>query len=365
MALIKLNNRSSEDNAIHGKRNILINGAMEVAQRGNSATGKTTGGYYTVDMFRTDQNGCTVSYSQVALSSSDDPFSYGIGSTWKVEVTTAASSDAGTMRMDTRVEAQNLRKSGWDYTSSSSYVTFSCWCKSSLAGTYYIGFRTDDGTAKQYTQSFTLVADTWKKITMTIPGDSGLTFNDDTGMGALIAIHVDERTAQSDSGHTLDGWQTYSSTSRTPDFSQDWSETLNATFFTTGWQLELGDTASPFEHRSYGEELSLCQRYYEKFGQGWWARFESGSNLVVNGQFKVEKRVAPTISLPVGDDIRLYEWGVADRDATPTLSSTAMAVNGGHFKLSGFSGGSTGEIWGVGGTPDSITEHPFEAKAEL
>jgi len=130
-------------------------------------------------------------------------------------------------------------------------------------------------------------------------------------------------------------------------------------------KLEIGSVATPFEHRSYGEELSLCQRYYEKFGQGWWSRFESGSGLVVNGQFKVEKRTAPTIGLPTGGTIRLYEWGVGDRDATPTLTSTSMNANGGHFKLSGFSGGSTGEIWGVGGTNTDFSTHPFEAKAEL
>ncbi len=134
----------------------------------------------------------------------------------------------------------------------------------------------------------------------------------------------------------------------------------------TGVQFERGQEATPFEERSYGEELQLCQRYYERFGQGWWARFESGSQLVVNGQFKVQKRTAPTIGLPTGGTIRLYEWGVADRDATPTLTNTSMSANGGHFKLSGFStGGSTGEIWGVGGTNSDFSTHPFEAKAEL
>ena len=243
-----------------GRRNLIINGAMQVAQRGTSSTGQTTGGYKTVDRFRTDHNGFTGSYTQAT----DVPSGYGFSHSYKIEVTTAASSDAGTLRFDTRVEAQNLRNSGWNYTSSSSFVTFSCWVKSSLAGTYYFGFRTDDGTSRQYTEAFTLVADTWKKLEISIPGDSSVTFNNDNGMGALIALHMDERTAQSDSGHTLNGWQNYSASSRTPDFSQNWSETLNATFHTTGWQLEVGDTSTDFEHRSFAEEHQLCRRYFQK-----------------------------------------------------------------------------------------------------
>ena len=287
-----------------GRRNLVINGAMRVAQRGTSETGKTTGGYYTVDRYRTDHNGFTGSYTQ----DTDVPSGYGFSNSLKIQVTSAASSDAGTLRLDTRIEAQDLRNSGWDYTSSSSYATFSCWVKSSLAGTYYFGFRTDDGTSRQYTKAFTLVANTWKKIEISMPGDSSITFDNDKEMGALIALHIDERTAQSDSGHTVDGWQNYSGTSRTPDFSQNWSETLNATFHTTGWQLEVGDSASEFEHRSFGEELALCERYFQKtynYGSYLTANADLGAvgyyatndSDAMNVNFTSPMRTGPTLSI--------------------------------------------------------------------
>ena len=292
-----------------GRRNIIINGAMQVAQRGTSSTGQTSGGYKTVDRYRTDHAGFTGSYTQ----DTSVPSGYGFSHSHKIEVTTAASSDAGTLRFDTRVEAQDLRKSGWNYTNSSSYITFSCWVKSSLAGTYYFGFVTFDGTGRQYSEAFTLVADTWKKLEINIPGDSSVTFNDDNGLGALIALHIDETTSSSDSGHTLNGWQNYSSSSRTPDFTQDWSETLNATFHTTGWQLEVGEQATPFEHRSFGEELALCQRYFEKsYSAGTAPASDTSLGLITTDSmggdtttaylahqlhYRTPKRAAPTVTI--------------------------------------------------------------------
>ena len=257
------------------------------------------------------------------------PSGYGFSNSYKIEVTTAAGSDAGTLRLDTRIEAQDLRNSGWDYTSSSSFVTFSCWVKSSLAGTYYFGFRTDDGTSRQYTEAFTLVADTWKKLEINIPGDSSVTFNDDNGMGVLIALHIDETTSSSASGHTLDGWQNYSSSSRTPDFSQDWSETLNATFHTTGWQLELGSSASPFEHRSYGEELELCHRYFYRLdssvlrmaGRPGFSQTNQANRLGV--EFPMTMRSAPSYT---ESGMRVWD-GVGTYDL-PSAGTTRMDTKG-------------------------------------
>jgi len=350
-----------------GRRNLIINGAMQVAQRGTSSTGQTSGGYKTVDRFRADHGGFTGSYTQ----DTNVPSGYGFSNSYKVEVTTAASSDAGTLRIDQRIEAQNLRNSGWDYTNSSSYITFSCWVKSSLAGTYYFVLRSDDGTAKQYTESFTVTANTWKKLEISILGDSGLTFNNDTGFGAFVTIFVDDTTSNTDSGTTLNGWQTYSSSSRSPDFSQKWTETLNATFHTTGWQLELGNSASPFEHRSYGEELALCQRYYCKsFPQGTAPVHDSGdfiyqqcrpysSNFFagIGTQFPVEMRASPTMTIWTGDVSANTNSGrVSYYDGTwknTTVSIHAGSSSNGFY----FDGQATSSI--------VLVQFNFEADAEL
>jgi hypothetical protein len=245
-------------------RNLVINGKMAVSQRSTSVTGKTTGAYYTIDRFRTDHTGFTGTYTQ----STDVPSGYGFSNSYKIENTSVASSNGGTLRLDQRIEAQTLRNSGWDYTNSSSSLSYNFWAKSSVAGTYFVGFRTDDGTARQFTKAFTLSANTWTNVSFPISGDSNLTFNNDNGHGCLLAIHIDEATGQSDSGHTLDGWQNYNSSSRTPDFSQKWTETANATFLTTGWQLEVGQNPTSFEHEPFERTLAKCERYYQRWQAG-------------------------------------------------------------------------------------------------
>ena len=274
-------------------RNLIINGKMEVSQRGTSATGKTSGDYYTVDRFRTDHNGFTGTYTQAT----DVPSGYGFSNSFKIENTSVASSNGGRLRIDQRIEAQNLRNSGWDYTNSSSSLSYNCWVKSSVAGTYYVGFRTDDGTSRQFTKAFTVSANTWTNVSFAISGDSNLTFNNDNGMGVLLAIHVDETTGESDSGHTLNGWQNYSSSSRTPDFTQKWTETANATFLTTGWQLEVGQNKTVFEHEPIERTLEKCHRYYSQGAVGGGGSYGGGGSVPLIGfTYPKPMRATPSAS---------------------------------------------------------------------
>ena len=112
--------------------NLLINGSFQVAQRGTSST---DGGYQTVDRWKTERSG-GVTQSQVSLTSSDTPYSYGFRKALKAENTSNSNVAGDYTQIIQIIEAQNLANSGWDYTSSSSYVTLQFWVKSSLAGTY-------------------------------------------------------------------------------------------------------------------------------------------------------------------------------------------------------------------------------------
>jgi len=240
-------------------RNLIINGAMNVTQRGTSSTSTS---YQTVDRFLNSINGGTVTQAQHALTSSDTgPWAKGFRNSYH-QTNTSSSSDAAANFRNVYyyVEAQDLANSGWDYTSSSSYITLSFWAKSSLAGTYYIQLRSQDGTGQNYASPYTLVANTWKKITVKIPGNSNIQIDNDNGAGLMIYWVLDYGTNFTDSMST-DTWAAYSSSSRTPDFAQDWTGTASATFEITGVQLEVGEIATDFEHRSYGEELARCQRY--------------------------------------------------------------------------------------------------------
>ncbi len=315
-------------------RNLIINGKMEVSQRETSATGKTSGDYYTIDRFRTDHNGFTGTYTQAT----DVPSGYGFSNSFKIENTSVASSNGGTLRLDQRIEAQNIRNSGWDYTNSSSSLSYNCWVKSSVAGTYYVGFRTDDGTSRQFTKAFTVSANTWTNVSFAISGDSNLTFNNDNGMGVLLAIHIDEATGQSDSGHTLNGWQNYSASSRTPDFTQKWTETANATFLTTGWQLEVGQNPTSFEHEPFERTLAKCQRYYQVIGFNIQDYPPTGGYLDCQINFPTEMRAVPSAAITDGTKGGLSALATATHNRTTTGGRVENQTSGNGSRAYHFGG---------------------------
>ena len=243
-------------------RNLIINGAMNIAQRGTSST---SSGYQTVDRYKNDSGGVSVTQSQQVLSSGS-PYDEGFRYFLRLANTSTSNSASSAAEIQHRVEAQNLAQSGWNYTSSSSYITFSFWVRSSLAGTYYVTYRARDAGNLQYIKSFTLAADTWTKVTHTIPGGSSVVFNNDNGEGLRIMIVPHYGTNFTGSGAQLDTWHARSGDDYFPDYAQNWSNTASATFDVTGVQLEVGEMATPFEHRSYGDELTRCQRYCQTLG---------------------------------------------------------------------------------------------------
>ena len=238
-------------------RNIIINGAMLVAQRGVTST--STSAYSTVDRFaitisNTDE---TPTQAQVDVASGTTPYTLGFRKAYKI---TNGNQTGGAGASDRIViaqilEAQDIANSGWNYTSTSSYITLSFWVKSSVAQNFYGYIKTDDGTAQNYPfETGSLTADTWTKITKTIPGNSNLQFDNNNASGLRIHITPFLGTDYTASP-TLNTWATYASGTRTPDQTSTWYTTNDATFEITGVQLEVGDTATSFEHLSFGEEL--------------------------------------------------------------------------------------------------------------
>jgi hypothetical protein len=140
----------------------------------------------------------------------------------------------------------------------------SFWARSSLAGTYNVLLKSHDGTAQGFSSAFTLVADTWKKISVTIPGNSSITINNDNGIGLRCYVVPHLGTDYTTSGHTSDAWQTLDNNNLVPDYAQNWSNTASATFDMTGWQVEVGQVSTPFPHEDIGTTLAKCQRYYQR-----------------------------------------------------------------------------------------------------
>ena len=253
--------------AIAGRRNIVINGAMQVAQRGTSST---SSGYVTIDRFNTDYGGENEAptYAQGTVASGTTPYTEGFRNTWKItngnQTGGAGASDYIFVR--TKPEAQDLANSGWNYTSSSSFITLSFWVKSSVAQTFYGRLESVDGTAYNYPYSYAVSADTWTKVVKTIPGNSNLQIDNNNGSGMELHWQVFRGTSFTSGGVNLNEWATYSGSARTPDATSTWWETNDATWELTGVQLEVGSQATVFEHRPFADELQLCKRYYNEFG---------------------------------------------------------------------------------------------------
>ena len=250
-------------------RNLIINGAMTVAQRGQSAT-VGDNSYATVDRFKLDQNSLDedVTQAQADVASGTTPYTLGFRKAFKITNgnQTSGAGSADRIIVEYKIEAQDIANSGWNYTSSSSYITFSYWVRSSVSQNFYNTFKNDDGTSQRYvTETGSLSANTWTKITKTIPGNSNLTFNNDNGEGLEITWELFRGTDQTGT-RPLNAWAAADNATRTPDQTSTWYTTDDATFEITGVQLEVGDTATSFEHRSFHDELLRCQRYYYQVG---------------------------------------------------------------------------------------------------
>jgi hypothetical protein len=243
-------------------RNLIINGAMQVAQRGTSST---TSGYGSVDRYFVQWNDGTLTHTQTAITSGS-PYEEGFRSILRLTNTSATTAAGSIKNCFQYIEAQNLASSGWNYASSSSYVTLSFWVRSSVAQEFYGYLRTFDGTEQGYSFSLgSLSANTWTKVTKIIPGNSNITIDNDNGIGLQLNIAPFWGTDFTDSGVSVDTWGAFASGTRTPDYTNTWANTAGATFDITGVQLEVGERATPFEHRSYGDELQRCMRYYQEY----------------------------------------------------------------------------------------------------
>ena len=249
-------------------RNLIINGAMLVAQRGTSST---SAGYATVDRINFQYSGTdeAPTQAQVDVPSGNTPYTLGFRKAYKVtngnQTSGAGANDFFNLQF--KLEAQDVANSGWNYKSSSSFITLSFYIKSSVAQTFKCYLRAMDGTSQQYPfETGSLSADTWTKVTKTISGNSNIQIDNDNQQGFQINIGAFWGTSYSDNSVTENAWGAFASSSRMKDNTSTWYTTNDATLEITGIQLEVGSVATDFEHRSFSDELSKCQRYCQKLG---------------------------------------------------------------------------------------------------
>ncbi len=293
-------------------RNVIINGAMQVAQRGTSTASITTDGYYTADRFNTSVNTLGTWTQSVEA---DAPTGSGLRNSLKMLCTTADASPAASDRVwvNQLLEGQNLQQF-LKGTSSAKQFSLSFWVKSNVTGTY-IAHLWDLDNTRHVSASYTISASaTWEKKTITFPADTTGAFdnNNDASLRVLFALAA---------GST---W-----TSGTLDTT--WATSVNANKFVgqtnlaaatnnywqiTGLQFEAGAVATPFEFEDFGVTLAKCQRYYYRISA---ANAGGVYGIIGIGQADNTTNVEGYIPFPVV--MRTSPTGV---DVTATASNYAF-----------------------------------------
>tara|TARA_R110001632_G_scaffold13235_2_gene45452 strand:+ start:2789 stop:4021 length:1233 start_codon:yes stop_codon:yes gene_type:complete len=274
---------------------LVVNSNMAIAQRNSGTVAQSDGsneGYATVDRMNLvfgNSAGGTITTSR------DNTAPTGFGQSMKFDVTSADGSVASNqiVYMKTTLEAQDIRNSGWNYTSSSSYLTLSFWVRSSKTGIYCAFLETLDASYMRSSEYTISSADTWEQKVLTFPGKTELVFNNDNGAGLNIGFTFAVGTDRDGTNNT---WETTNyGTSNQVNFLDSTSNIL----YLTGIQLEVGEFSStnlpPFQHESYGDNLLRCQRYYQLV-QNWSGGVVNSSTAYINATFWKTMRTTPSVT---------------------------------------------------------------------
>ena len=285
-----------DDGAITGS-NMVVNGAMTVAQRGTSVAGVTNTQYSTVDRFEFVGNIGTRTNTQ----ETDAPS--GFSNSLKVEITTAETPPASGdyLTVEYKMEGQDLQhlKKG---TADAVPVTVSFWVKSNVTGTYILEFD-DNDNARNINKSYTVNASaTWEYKTITFEGDTTGVLDNNNAFSARLIWWLDAGSAFR-GGTLATSWEATQSIDRV-EGNVSLGATVGNYFQITGVCLNVGDSAIDFPHESYGETLAKCQRYYQtnndSTGQPWFRSGTVGSSASGNREsvpLHATMRSAPTASL--------------------------------------------------------------------
>jgi hypothetical protein len=311
---------------IAGGRNLIINGAMQVAQRGTSTASITADGYNTADRWKTD---ATTLGTWTQSVENDAPTGSEFRKSLKMLCTTADASPAAGDRIAIvqSFEGQNVQsiKKG---TSSASQLLLTFWVKSNLTGTYIVELFDVDNT-RQVSLSYTvLVSATWEKKTIVLPADTTGAFDNDANGSLDIRFWLGVGSTYS-SGTLNTSWASNTSANRAVGQTNLAAATSNY-WQVTGVQLEVGAVATPFEFEDIGVTLVKCQRYFFKIDfttAGFINGFcDTTTSALCGFSFPQEMRSAPSLSpAPTASNYEVRRAGVAASACTALVIGTASA----------------------------------------
>ena len=304
-----INNYTPTESNMAG-RNKIINGDMRIDQR-NAGAAVTANASYPVDRWIVYSPAGSFS-AQQSTSIIPESHTNSLGFT---VVSAGSPSGAQGANLGQYIEGFNVSDLGWG-SAAAKTVTVSFWVRASIAGTYCFAVQ-NNAADRSYVSEYTVSsANIWQQINITIAGDTTGTWL--TTNGAGLKLWWDFNSGSDNSTGSADTWLA-GSKKRTTN-QTNLVGTSGATFYITGVQLEAGSVATPFEHRQYGQELALCQRYLPAYsgdtcfsGQAY-----SSSGIIVNVYFPVQTRVSPT-GVTVSSVSNFTAWNAGTSVAgTPT-----------------------------------------------
>jgi hypothetical protein len=299
-------------------RNRIINGDMRIDQRNAGSAVTPSDNAFTLDRWAHRENG---SGAYTVQRSTTVPSGQGFTNSILATVTTADSSIASDEIYSFlhKIEGFNTADFNWG-TASAKPITLSFWVRSSHIGTYSVGFLNIDAN-RGYAASYTInSADTWEYKTITISGDTTGTWHTDNRCSIQISFCLGCGT---DRTEPVNSW--VGSNVQGADGTFNWMANLNATFYLTGVQLEVGSYATSFERRPYTTELQLCQRYFTSLLLGYCSlpsMVISSGNMLGSAQTPVTMRTTPSVSSNRGANM-------VDTNNTTPVTTSAAFIGGG------------------------------------
>ena len=329
-------------------RNIVINGAMKVSQRGDFF-GNVGQQQYTIDRFVTLHSyGNVINVTQT--STSPDGFS----KAYKVDCQVADTSigAAEFMFIRHKIEAQDLQQLAYG-TSGAKSITLSFYVRSTVTGTYAICLQQKDNSSKQVNGTYTInSANTWERKIFTFAGDTSGVINDDNGHGLDILwtlVAGSDRT----SGSARPTWTAHANADESFGHTANVLSSTSNDWLITGVQLEVGDTATSYEHRNFAEELEHCKRYFFVLGKDanrnttqlsmpFINEHPSNTSGYINFRFQPEMRATPSLEVSnFSNAFRVYGSGGGRNVSTVTSNTGSNSTKLMHITVSG---GSSGDL---------------------
>ena len=328
----------------HSNPSLIINGAMQVAARGTSETGVTTTGVFVLDRFVINVAD-TAEYTISQSTTTPDGFANSMK--WDNTTANASPSSGQYALFSQKIEGQNLQHLKYG-TASAQSVTLSFWVRSNKTGTYIAELLQPDASNRHINKAYTISsADTWEHKTITFSGDTSGVINNDNGSGLSVTWWLGAGSDYS-SGTLQTSWGALDQTARAVG-NVNLSDSTSNEWYITGVKLEVGSTATPFEHRSYADELIRCQRYYQRLASdGAYDALMDGMHLVTTQFFAMHSfpttmRTEPTMSgggtfsvLSNGSD-KTPDSLIVNR-ATIDVMQTYSAMSGGNVGVAGHAG---------------------------